>query len=1200
MAREWTDEQKKVIEQKNSNLLVAAAAGSGKTAVMVERIIQRVLSEDNPVDIDRIVVVTFTKAAAAQMRERIAAAFTDMLSKEQDEKRIRRIRSQISLIDNAVITTIDSFCNYVLGNYFNTIDLDPTFRIGDDAELTLIKADVIEEVIENAYATKGQAFTDFVEAYTKAKKDDAMENWIINMYEAAQSNPYPEEWINNCRANYNIETEEDFLNLPITQFVVQHVKAMMQSILAAHEAAYELLLSPNGIGNYVEAFEHDIEALKKVCDSGNYYELYDNLKFDFEKLNRAPKDCDQELKEMVQAVRDKTKSIVKEVKTEFFALTPEENLCMIKKLKPFADIFVELVLDFSAAYDARKREENILSFSDVEHLALSALVSKDGDEYSQTAVARELASLYEEIYIDEYQDSNKVQEMILSSISRGNNMFMVGDIKQSIYSFRQADPGIFLDKYNTYEENAVSGNALICLHKNFRSRENVLFSVNDIFQRIMKRELGDVEYDTDAMLVPGRDFDKSLEQDRFTELLLCDASEIKEMAEENDEDDPAKAELAARSVANKIRAMIGQDYQLWDDSLNDKAGGYRTIRYSDFVILLRSANKVGPVYAKVLSDAGIPAICNTSFGYFTAREIAEILNLLQVIDNPLQDIPFAGSIRSYFCYLTADEMARLRNTCKGAYYNCMLQYLDKAQGEDELALKLSAFKQMIDAYRQKASYLPIHELIKEIIYDSGYITYISALEGGKRKAANLDMLIAKAKEFENTSFHGLFSFLRYLDKIRKYEIDMGEADIVSENDNVVRIMSIHKSKGLEFPVVFVGEMQKRYNLRSSTDRINYHSKYGLAMDYVDLSLRVRRKSFFKKALACATQLESVGEELRVLYVALTRAIDKLILVGCTKSSEKSIAEWKNRAELDADSYSTIYKTIDYLNLCGPAFFKAGMGQFRLTVIDPKDVLYGVVAEDGVKLSFLDRLSEAKGEAAHAKKDAVDMFRKQLTLEYGNQLAVKMPGKFSVSELKHKKIEENENEAVQLVHIEKSSEPNQGAERGNAYHKIFELLDYNLAGNSEELRTFIDGLVSDKRISREYAELVNVEKYVSFMASDLGKRMKMAELAGRMYRERQFIAGFPAHRIRPEYVHCEELILVQGIIDCYFEEEDGIVIVDYKTDRVTPDTAEDILVSRYKEQLRLYADAVEQIAHKKVKECILYSVSVSRAIVVPLE
>lgn len=1214
MARSWTDEQIKVIEQKNSNLLVAAAAGSGKTAVMVERIIRRVLDEKKPLDIDRIVVVTFTKAAATQMRERIAAALSSALISNKDEKRARVIRKQLALLDNAVICTIDSFCNYILRNYFNTIDLDPSYRIGDEGELKLMMSDVADEVIEDAYAGGDRAFLEFVDGQLPAKSDKKLSEWIISLYTFSQSHPYPGEWLRQCKEWYSITSEEEFENSAVVEFIKEHIKSLLHAAIDEYKDMIEQLEMDGGIEKYLPAFNSDLAYFIDAYNAESYRELRRKLVFKFDRLANAPKDADEELKNRAKTLRDRQKKIIGKLSEELLCWSVEDNIEMIKSMAASAKAFIDLVINFEEKYSLRKNENNILSFSDVEHLALRVLRSDEG----LTPAAEELRSLYEEIYIDEYQDSNMVQELILTAVSSGNNIFMVGDIKQSIYSFRQADPGIFLEKYNTYEENNKADNVLICLHKNFRSRANVLYAVNDIFKDIMHAPLGGVEYDKDAQLVPGKEFlEPSADEESVgvfndtVELMLCSIPN----SDEDEQEEKSKREYEAEAVVARIKELTGKKPQMvWDESLNTGDGGYRAASYKDIVILLRSANVAGPEYARILNDAGIPAVCSTAYGYFSAPEIVEILNILKVIDNPRQDIALAGALRSYFCYLTAQELALVKNSSENTdLYFAVVNYAgnsDDEKHDKQLVNKIRDFLDFLDSYRKKSSYMPIHELIKELIYSTEYIVYAASKKNGKRRMANLDMLVDRAAEYEKTSFHGLFNFLRYIDKIQKYEVDMGEADTMSENDDVVRIMSIHKSKGLEFPIVFVADMEKKYNLREAAERVNFHVKFGLGLDMVDTTLRVRRKTFHKRAMAESIRVNSIGEELRVLYVALTRAVEKLILVGGSQDTDKLIEEWHTRACSSGGDYGYVYSSTNYLDLAAPVFFKGiTTAALKMRLITYTQDGRIVDVNSSVENENLPEKINADSEISLGNDMSVDekvsdMFRERFNFVYPYELSVHLPNKFSVSELKHEKIDETDDEAVHIVQSERhkpvmqdstDAGKNMGAHRGNAYHKIFELFDYNVEADVKSVQNFIHGLVLSGKIDEEYEKLVNPKKYVEFLNTTLGMRMKKAALSGKMYRERQFITGFPAKKIKAEYAGCDDILMVQGIIDCCFEEDGQYVIVDYKTDHVEPENADDILRKRYSRQLALYSEALEQISNVKVKECIIYSVSVSREI-----
>ena len=1235
MARTWTDEQKRVIAQNNSNLLVSAAAGSGKTAVMVERIIQRILDEKHPVDIDRIVVVTFTKAAAAQMKERIDAALSSVMLSEKNEKRVVLIRRQLALLENAVICTIDSFCNYILRNYFNTIDLDPSYRIGDEGELKLLMSDVADEVIEEAYSCGDKAFLEFVDGQLPAKSDKRLSEWIISLYTFSQSHPYPEEWLLQCKKWYDITTEDEFENSDVVKFTKEHVKNLLKAAIDEYKDVIEQLADVGGIDKYVPVFRNDLSLFEAAYAADSYGSLREKLQIKFERLANAPKDADEELKERAKELRDRQKKIVGKLSDELLEWSVEDNIAMIESMAPSAKAFIDLVLAFEKRYSERKNEDNILSFSDVEHLALRVLRREDGF----TPAACELQSLYEEIYIDEYQDSNMVQELILTAISRGNNIFMVGDIKQSIYSFRQADPGIFLEKYQTYEENnPQADNVLICLHNNFRSRANILYAVNDIFRDIMHAGLGGVEYDTDAMLVPGKVFqpfenhgaEPVTPEGSSVELLLCRIPKD----DEEEQEEKEKREYEAEAVAGRIRELTGDKPQMiWDDSLNNGDGGCRAACYRDIVILLRSANSAGHVYAEVLNNAGIPAVCSTAYGYFGAPEIVEILNMLRVIDNPRQDIALAGVLRSYFCYLTAQELAALKNSSKDTdLYTAVIEYRSH-EGEEgfdtELSVKIDKFLDFVDAYRKKASYMPIHELIKDLIYDTEYIVYAASKKNGKRRMANLDMLVNKAAEYENTSLHGLFNFLRYIDKLQKYEVDMGEADTMSENDDVVRIMSIHKSKGLEFPVVILTGMGKKINNKDAAGDVVIDRELGIGTNVVRVKERTKSQTIIKSAVSKKIIRDNISEEMRILYVAMTRAREKLFITGTVKDEGKAEETWHSKsiflAEKGIFDYADDASCQNYFDMVMPQALmdeSVNNGRFFVTFGKPQDFF------DTSGASYMDDFVQTddvtQTDAAVVADESIENDydeNPQEDFETQNQEIVELPeypyendterkAKVTVSELKQMQHDSDFDEKSQMhesiagiTDTEEDDEPVpsfmsdeeavlKGSRRGSAYHRIMECIDYGkLPDNEDEMidaiKSEIADMLSDEKIDESQKQCVKVRDIAAFCTSQIGKRVKNASMAGKVWREQPFVFEMTDENDQAFGQ------LIQGVIDLYIVENDEITIVDYKTDRVLKGKKE--LRSRYSIQLDYYAKALSRLTGLNVKEKIIYSFTLGYAI-----
>ena len=1254
MATKWTKEQEKCINQKGSNLLVAAAAGSGKTAVMVERIVQRVMDKDNPVDIDRIIVVTFTKAAAAEMKGRIAARLAAELEREDLTASERsRIRRQIMLTDNANICTIDSFCNFILRNYFNTIDLDPGFRIGDSAELKLMMNDVAEEVIEEAYESGSKDFLNFSYGYITGKTDKELTSLIINLYEYAQSNVDPEGWLCSLDELYNCENAADYNNSILTKQLLLNLKSLCEGYAYQAKLLADKCLEPGYISEYAETFRADADRMMQIADAGDYDSFRAALAEKAVRLKNAPKGVDEKIKVYLKKQREKLKEKISDI-SKLVNLSAEDNVSYLKLTKPYVQVVSRLTLEFSRKLLEKKTQENVFSFSDVEHMALSVLLKKDENgEFTRTFVAKELSAFYSEIYIDEYQDSNQVQEYILNAVSRceegTGNIFMVGDIKQSIYSFRQADPKIFLDKYNTY-----TGDSLIVLHKNFRSSANVLTCINEIFERIMHASLGNVEYDIDARLV--HNDDRADEEDTTCELLLFDSSKDSEANLDDSSDEETVEEITYDGMNDNSKTKSEEDTDIvTKEELTKECKMAKVIalrinelvkqgaHYRDIVILLRNPNVIGSAYVKVLTEASIPAICTSTSGYFNAKEIKMIMDFLTVLDNPRQDIPLAAVLRSYFCFLSAEELAHLRGAYKElSLYDCVIKFMadDFGQSENRSMLratqaKLESLMALLDKYRRLASYLPIHELIRRIIYDTDYITYVCGMNMGKVRQANLLMLINKAEAFESTSYHGLFNFLRYIEKMAKYNVESDGANVLSENDDVVRIMSIHKSKGLEFPIVFLSGADKKFRENSNKTPFWYSSDYKLGMDYVDVKKRIRYKHNYKKALNIALRTQQIGEELRLLYVALTRAEAKFIVVGNVTDLEEKELMWTERANQNQGDYLYVYEKRNYLDYVAPMFYKTvTTGNYSRRVFTAAD--FGLNVAEDTEVSSQEKVLEELSKLP-VEKDLIDNLKNRFSFVYAHSAAVKMPGKFSVSEIKHEFIDASDDQSVRLTQnpdtekktatrkkgSSKAEKPNadttnadatnadatnadvtssgtaaasSGAERGNAYHKFFEILDYSIPVSEKSLKAYLDECVEKDLISKEYASYLNLKKFVAFMKSPLGLRMKEAALSGKMRREQQFVAGFRPKQLKDSFEVDDETILLQGIIDCYFEEDNELVVVDYKTDAV-PKDREDILLSRYTRQLELYRDAISKMTGISVKECVIYSVCLNKEIVV---
>ena len=1244
MGVSWTTEQQQVIDLRNRNILVSAAAGSGKTAVLVARIIKMITDAENPVDIDRLLIVTFTNAAAAEMRERIGEAIGQALLQEPENEHLQR---QLTLIHNAQITTIDSFCLYVIRNHFHEIDLEPNFRIGDEGELKLLREDVLKRVLEKNYEEPSPAFSKFVDGYAAGRSDAKAGELILSLYEFSRSYPWPKEWLLGCADGYAAENAEDLTKAAWMEPLLENVRFILADIKRRIEKALALTQEDDGPQLYEKVIRSDLEKYERLSACTDFFELYREITgITYDRLPSSRGFLgDEEKLARVKELRADAKELLKKLTKQYFFSSPEvlaEQLC---KTAPMARELVRLALEFAEAFAEEKKRKNLVDFHDLEHFALNILV--DGQTKQARRAAEEFRDTFAEIMIDEYQDSNYVQETILRTISteeRGvNNIFMVGDVKQSIYRFRLARPELFMEKYDTYslEESMTQR---VDLHRNFRSREEVLSYANDICERIMARDLGNVAYDEAAALYPGAVYPKpaGAAQMFAPELLLADSDdallEEQETREQTDAQSAPAADgedkkiLEARMVARRMKRLMEE--QLVTDK---ETGELRRVRYSDIVILLRSLSGWADAFAGVLNEAGIPAYTVLATGYFSAVEVQTVLSMLRILDNPRQDIPLAAVLRSPIVGMTDEELARLRLTDKEAsFHDCVLQrcalLAEGAEAKEHTAeqeqpqeqpfeQKLHRFYTMYQRLRKLVPDTPIHELIEILLKETGYGNYAAAMPAGRRRRANLQMLVEKAIAYENTSYKGLFHFVRYIDELQKYDVDFGEADLTGEQDDVVRIMSIHKSKGLEFPVVFVSGLGKNFNRQDVRSRMVLHPEFGMGLDQMDGKRRVKTPTIAKRAIAKQIDLENLGEELRVLYVALTRAKEKLILTGCRKGAAEQVTRQRQQETLSGPLYYADREGASgYLDWLIPAVCSYGE-RYDVHVTPVTELLAGEVQRDVESLITHAELME---EIKNADQERSKQLEERFSFRYPHEEALTQKNKYSVSELKHRAMRERqqlEDEETTPAFLQEELVPylppfmrkltqeeepvNQGALRGTAMHRVMECYDF---ASGIAPREQIAQMLSNGSITEETKALVKLPMIERFLESELGVRMRAAQQAGRLYREKAFVMGFTQKELaefgfgeRKENSETDEaadgrcndedLTLIQGIIDVFWEEDDGLVVLDYKTDRV--DTAGE-LAGRYAAQLVLYGEALERLYQKgdarevRVKERLLYS------------
>ena len=1201
MGMTWTESQKKVIDRRERNILVSAAAGSGKTAVLVERIIQKITQDK--VDIDKLLIVTFTNAAAAEMRERIRDAIEKKLEEEPEDTHLQR---QFTLVHNAQITTIDSFCLYVIRNYFYKIDLEPNFRVADEGELSLLRSDVLGKLLEAHYAAGEEAFLSFVAGYGSAKSDQAIQDMILKMYTYAQSYPWPDEWLVSCGQAYDLKEEADMEQADwMKQFLDSLVTAVSDCGSQMREAL-NVCEEPDGPYMYADALKEDIRRLDAIRESGSYARFGEEINAyakAFPKLAAARKfEGSVEKKELVQNIRNAMKKEIKDMRDKFFFKEPEEIFLDMKKTAPAVKMLVALTEEFASCFAAEKKRKNLVDFSDMEHFALKILVDQATKEPTETA--DEFAALFDEIMIDEYQDSNYVQETLLRAVSKErfgqNNLFMVGDVKQSIYRFRLARPELFMEKFDTYAAGT-PGCERIDLQKNFRSRDEVLSGVNDIFYKIMCRDLGNVVYDENAALYPGADYPEDMDPAMFAmEVLVADESGAEEME---------RVELEARMIASRVHEMRKEGQTVTDK----ESGELRPMEYRDIVILLRSVSGMADTFVKVLLEEGIPAFTTSRTGYFSTVEIQTVLNMLRVIDNPMQDIPLAAVLYSPVGGFSGEDLAKIRAVSgEKTFYESILTYdtMPEEETDQKLRERLLGFLAKLETFRKRVPYTPVHELITELLEETGYLSYITALPAGEQKCANVQMLIEQAIHYEDTSYKGLFHFVRYIEKLRKYDVDYGEADIINENENAVRIMSIHKSKGLEFPVVFAAGMGKTFNTQDTRSRLILHPELGIGLDCMDTVRRTKTPTLLKRTLARQTEEENLGEELRVLYVALTRAKEKLILCGCLKDVEKKFGEYRQNADTEHPvSFLARSSAHCYFDWVLPALYSYPE-KYEIRVFGETDARAGHLKE---AVRTLLTKEQVKRAVKTADKELLEKIEERLSFAYPFEAEKDIKTKVSVSEIKHQRMQfeleemetvqwyaEEETEEIIPDFIEKRDRVNRGALRGSAMHLVMQCLPFAGSpsdGNKKQMYAWIaeelEKLKKAGRLDETMYELVRIPMIVDFFASALGKRMVQADQREELRKEKAFVLGIPAGEIWD--CDSRELVLVQGIVDAFFYEDGDIILMDYKTDSVEKPEQ---LIQRYQAQLDLYARALEEATGKRVREKIIYSFHLKKEIILP--
>jgi ATP-dependent helicase/nuclease subunit A len=1230
----WTDDQWKAIFSKNQDILVAAAAGSGKTAVLVERIIQKIISTEDPINVDELLVVTFTNASAAEMRHRIGEALEKAINANPKSAHLRK---QLSLLNRASISTLHSFCLEVIRKNYYLIDIDPSFRIANETEVQLLRDEVLDELFEDQYGLKGnERFYQLVDMFGSDRSDTALQDIITELYDFANSNASPEEYLRKVVQMYDINSESFIENLPFTKDLLFEVELQLEGAKALAEQGLELTKLPAGPAPRAETFIQDIALFDSLLhakrDSWNsLYEAMQNVKFTTLKTCKGD-EYDKDLIEKSKSYRDKSKKIITDLKEELFSRKPEGFLKDMLEMKPSIETLVELVREFSERFAAVKREKGLVDFADLEHLCLQILTIKTEEgRFMPSEVALAYRSHFKEVLVDEYQDTNMVQETILQQVSKEGeqegNLFMVGDVKQSIYRFRLAEPNLFLGKYNRFQSNTETTGLRIDLAKNFRSRKEVLDGTNYLFKQLMGVKVGEIEYDEAAELKLGAPYP---DNDEYPiELFLVDLekeepSSSEEEVENADEFNPAELEqsqLEAKVIAGQIKKLIGEQKQVY----NPKTKSFRSVNYRDFVILLRSMTWA-PQIMEEFKHQGIPVYANLATGYFEATEVSIMMSLLKVIDNPHQDISLAAVLRSPIIGLNEEQLGSVRTySRKGSFFDSITAFLKKHPNNQENGLyeNIASFINQLTEWRLMARKGSLTDLIWQLYRDTHFYDYVGGLPGGKQRQANLRALYDRAHQYEQTSFRGLFRFLRFVERMTERGDDLGAARALGEQEDVVRIMTIHSSKGLEFPFVFIGGMARQFNQMDIRKSFMLDKDFGFAAKYVNPEKRISYPSLPQLAFKRKKKLEMLAEEMRVLYVGLTRAKEQLFLVASVKDLTKKRDKWVNTT-LNTDWLLKEYdrvSAISYLDWVGPALVRHCHGEilredglpsnplipeditdhpscWKIKMVKAAEIHQNEAEEEEIQQNFMELVE--KGEPVPVESKWKAHVYEQLNWDYPHMNSSKFRSKQSVSEMKRQRESFDESSGMELLKKfqkpilkrpkflqAKSFTP---AEKGTILHLVMQHIDLNEPITNNKITSYLDELVSRELLTLEQREIVDVDQVLSFFSTDLGQRMLNAK---QLQREVPFSFTMPTSEVYPDWEGQDEPIFIQGVIDCMFEDEKGTVLLDYKTDAVTDrfkggiEEAEPILKGRYELQINLYSQALEQILKKKITEKYLY-------------
>ncbi|MBR7554976.1 helicase-exonuclease AddAB subunit AddA [Allobacillus sp. GCM10007491] len=1221
----WTKEQEQAIYEDGKDILVAAAAGSGKTAVLVERIIQKITRENDPYEIDEMLVATFTNAAAQEMRTRVGQALEKALAEFPDSQHLRK---QLSLLQKAHISTLHAFCMEVVRKYGFELEIDPGFRILDDVESDLLRNDLLQETFEEWYGKEGEeqeAFFRFVDSFSNDRNDQAVMDLVLKVYEFSRQHPDPDDWLDRLSGSYEVHDDMSMDELEWMPIVRKDIEEKVDAMEFEALQALEMAQFPEGPAHYVDTLEKDLQQIQLVKHSlqqpwEQLYELFHEQKT-FGRLSGKKAECDEDLKKSVKDLRDKFKKRMEKLVERWFSRHPDSLLNDLQKIKPQIEQLVTVVKEFHEKFQQEKKEQAVVDFSDLEHYCVQILSDgkDEAGEYIPSYIANQYRKQFREVLIDEYQDTNLVQEAILQLLTAGEDagqLFMVGDVKQSIYRFRHAEPTLFMKKYKDFQREELAATR-IDLARNFRSRKEVLDGANFIFRQLLDERVGEMEYEKEAELI----YSNKVYEKLTTTNVDCELHVVRKDEGDSVENDEWKylkdAQIEARTYAKKIKDWI-ENSQIIDKGTEQP----RSIQYRDIVVLMRSMTWA-PVIEDELKQMGIPVYADLSTGYLEAMEIQVMMNVLRIIDNPMQDIPLASVLKSPIVGITEDGLAKIRLKGKReSFYQAMLNYIQA--GEDSsLVDQLKQLKELLESWREEARYGSLSKLIWKIYRDTAYFEYVGGTPGGKQRQANLRALYDRARSYERSSYQGLFRFLRFIERMEERNKNLASARALGEQEDVVRIMTIHSSKGLEFPYVILGAAGRQFNQQDTKGRYILHKDYGLASKYMDVDQRILYDTFPFEALKVATARESLAEEMRVLYVALTRAKEKLVVVGQSKDWQKQLEKWNevaNHSEWVLPPHTRTDQAT-YLNWIGSALIRHQQND-DLRISGLSGAIPEEIRQDESKWTIhVDHASEyLDPEWITAERDeklykAIQQWRadylperseqyeevdRRLRFRYPYQTSADKRAKQTVTEIKRLRQPVDEYGAADIVSqrprislerprfMQVDQKPLTKAEAGSAMHTMMQHIPVNKEWNAEQLEEFIQELVFKEALTPDEGDVINREAILTLMNSDVGA---MLTNAVSVEREIPFTMEIAASKIYPDWEDpTDESVLVQGVIDCLVETENGYELIDYKTDTITGElTDEKIndLKQRYETQVELYKQAIEMIWNIELNHVYLY-------------